>query len=88
MAARTGTVRPGSILRPPAAADFLARAPYARIGVAVALVGVMVAMAAFIGSIANSTLVTDGTPDTGAISANNAWTFGVATAASLRGLWG
>ncbi len=81
MAVERGTVRPGSILRPPVSADFLAKATHARVGITVAVIGIMVAMVAFIGSIVNASLLADdGAADTTVI-ANLAWTFGVATAA-------
>ena len=79
MAVQRGVVRPGSVLRPPATADFLARATHARIGIVVAVLGLMVAMVAFIGSIVNAVLVVVGLSDT-TVLATSAWTFGVATA--------
>jgi len=80
MAVQHGIVSPGSILRPPISADFLAKATPARVGLVIALTGIMVAMVAFIGSLVNADTVADGgIADSGAL-ANNAWTFGVATA--------
>ena len=88
MAVQPGTIRPGSLLRPSVAADFLSKSTPARIGLLVAVVGIMVAMAAFVGSIVNAVLVSDdeglltgGAVRDDAILANTAWTFGVATLA-------
>ena len=77
----SGTVRPGSVLRPPVVADFLAKSSLARIGLIVALIGFMIAMVPFIGSIVNASEVASSSPDETTVAANSAWTFGVATAA-------
>ncbi len=88
MAVQQGTIRPGSLLRPSVAADFLSKSTLARIGLLLAVVGIMVAMAALGGSIVNAFLVSDdegllagGAVRDDAILANAAWTFGVATLA-------
>ncbi len=80
MAVQRGVIRPGTLLRPPATANFLSKSTPARIGVVVALVGIMVAMAQFIGSLVNAGLVASDTSSATDILANSAWTFGVATA--------
>ena len=80
MAAHRGTVQPGSIIRPPAAADWLSKATHAKVGLGLAAVGIMVAMVALIGAIVRATLIADdGSGDTTVLS-YAAWTFGVATA--------
>ena len=88
MAAQQGVVRPGTLLRPPVTADFLAKSALARVGIVVALMGIMLAMAPFVGSLVNADLVAGDAgllagagitniTDTDILS-NNAWTFGVA----------
>ena len=59
--------------------DYRSKSSPARIGVVVAVVGIMVAMAAFIGSLVNANLVATNGSETDILT-NNAWTFGVATA--------
>ncbi len=80
MAAQRGIVQPGSIIRPPVAADWLSKATHAKVGLGLAVVGIMVAMVALIGAIVRATLIADdGSGDTTVLS-YAAWTFGVATA--------
>ena len=80
MAAQRGIVQPGSIIRPPVAADWLSKATHAKVGLGLAAVGIMVAMVALIGAIVRATLIADdGSGDTTVLS-YAAWTFGVATA--------
>ena len=80
MATQRGAIQPGSLIRPPVTADFLAKATYAKVGLTVAVIGIIVAMAALIGSIVNAaTIADDGSGDT-TVLAFNAWTFGVSTA--------
>ena len=88
MAVQQGIIRPGSFIRPAVAADFLSKSTPARVGLIVAVVGIMVAMAAFGGSIVNAVLVSDdngmlagGAAADDAILVNAAWTFGITTAA-------
>lgn len=78
--ALNGLVRPGTLIRPRSEADHLARSTVRRIGLAVGVVGLMVAMVAFIGSLVTAALVADGDHER-SILANSAWTFGVSTAA-------
>jgi hypothetical protein len=80
MAAQQGILSPGTLLRPQATADFLAKSTPARIGLVLAILGFMLAMVPFIGSAFNANLVADATPDEGSIAANGIWTFGLATA--------
>lgn len=80
MAVQGGTVRPGSLLRPPVAADFLAKATHARIGITLAAIGIMIAMISFIGSIVNAANIADDGAGSTTVAAYNAWTFGVSTA--------
>ena len=80
MAAQRGTVQPGSIIRPPAGADWLSKPTHAKVGLGLAAVGIMVAVIALIGAIVKATLIADdGSGDTTVLS-YDAWTFGVATA--------
>ena len=80
MAAQRGIVQPGSIIRPPVAADWLSKATHAKVGLGLAVVGITVAMVALIGAIVRATLIADdGSGDTTVLS-YAAWTFGVATA--------
>ena len=80
MAVHGGTVRPGSILRRPVSASFVAKATHAKVGLGFAAAGIMVAMVALVGAIIRSSLIADdGTGDTTVLSLT-AWTFGVATA--------
>ncbi len=51
MAAQRGIVQPGSIIRPPVAVDWLSKATHAKVGLGLAVVGIMVAMVALIGAI-------------------------------------
>ena len=43
MAAKTGMIQPGSIIRPPATADWLSKAGHARAGLGFAAASIMVA---------------------------------------------
>ncbi len=80
MAVQRGIVQPGSIIRPPAEADWLSKATHAKVGLGLAAVGIMVAMVALIGAIVKATFIADdGSGDTTVLS-YDAWTFGVATA--------
>ena len=80
MAANRGLVQPGSIIRPPAAADWLAKAKRAKVGLGLAAAGIMIAMIALVGAIIRASLIADdGSGDTTVLSLT-AWTFGVATA--------
>ncbi|MCH8346446.1 MAG: hypothetical protein IIC87_05895 [Chloroflexi bacterium] len=80
MVVHRGIVRPGSIVRPPAAADWLSKPTQAKVGLGLAAVGIMVAMIALIGAIVRATLIAaDGSGDTTVLS-YTAWTFGVSTA--------
>ena len=80
MAANRGLVQPGTIIRPPATADWLSKSTHAKVGLGLAAVGIMVAMVALIGAIVRATLIADdGSGDTTVLS-YAAWTFGVATA--------
>lgn len=80
MTTQSGIVQPSSILRPAARADHTSKAPHAKIGLTVAVVGLMVAMAAFIGSLVAAALVAES--DERTIMAYRGWTFGVSTAAT------
>ncbi len=80
MAVQGGTVRPGSVLRPPMAADFLAKATHARIGIVLAAIGIMVAMVSFIRSTVNAANIADDGAGGTTVAAYNAWTFGISTA--------
>ena len=73
-----GIIRPSGVLRPSATVDYRSKSSPVRIGVVVAVVGIMVAMAAFIGSLVNANLVATNGSETDILT-NNAWTFGVAT---------
>lgn len=75
-----GLVRPGSLIRPKSEADHFATSAARRIGLVVGGAGLMVAMAAFIGSLVTAALVADG-DNQRSVLANSAWTFGVSTAA-------
>ena len=44
MAAHRGMVQPGSIIRPPAAADWLSKVAHAKVGLALAAVGITVVL--------------------------------------------
>ena len=80
MAVQRGIVQPGSLIRPPATADWLGKATHSRVGLGLAFVGIMVAMVAVAGAIVRATLIADdGVGDTTVLSLS-AWTFGVATA--------
>ena len=80
MAVQRGIVQPGSIIRPPAAADWLAKAKRAKVGLGLAAAGIMIAMIALVGAIVRASLIADdGSGDTTVLSLT-AWTFGVATA--------
>ena len=80
VATSRGNVRPRTVLRPSTTADYHSKSSPARVGVVLAVVGIMVAMAALAGSVINANLVaTDSS--TIDILENAAWTFGVATAA-------
>ena len=80
MAANRGLVQPGTIIRPPATADWLLKSKRAKVGLGLAAVGIMVAMIALIGAIVRASLIADdGSGDTTVLSLT-AWTFGVATA--------
>ncbi len=79
MAVQRGIVQPGTMIRPPAAADWLSTSTHAKVGLGLAAVGIMVAMIALIGAIVKATLIADdGTGDATVLS-YDAWTFGVAT---------
>ena len=82
MAVQQGVIKPGSLIRPAAAAasDFLAKSSLARIGLIIAVVGIMVAMAVFIYSIVNAVLVNDDGVTDDAVLANGALIFGIGTA--------
>ena len=82
MAVQGGVLQPGSFIRPAtaAASDFLAKSSPARIGLIVAVMGIMVAMAVFIYSIVNATLVSDDGLKDDAVLANGALIFGIGTA--------
>jgi hypothetical protein len=80
MALHGGTVQPGSLLRPPTTADFLAKATHARVGITVAAVGIMIAMISFIGSIVNAYEIGQNGAGGTTVAAFNAWTFGLSTA--------
>jgi hypothetical protein len=81
MAVQGGTVKPGSVLRPPIAADFLAKATHAQVGIALAVIGIVIAMVSFIGSIVNGINIADDGVASTTVAAFNAWTFGISTAA-------
>ena len=82
MAVQQGVLQPGSLIRPAAAAaaDFLAKSKPARIGLVLAVMGIMVAMAVFIYSIVNAVLVNDDGLTDDAVLANGALIFGIGTA--------
>ena len=80
MAVQRGIVQPGSIIRPPAAAEWLTKAKRATVGLGLAVAGIMIAMIALVGAIIRASLIADdGSGDTTVLSLT-AWTFGVATA--------
>ena len=79
MAANRGLVQPGTIIRPPATADWLAKAKRAKVGLGLAVAGIMIAMIALIGAIIRASSIADGSGDT-TVQPLTAWTFGVATA--------
>ena len=71
------SISPDSVLRPPASADFRIRSPQLKVGLSLVVIGLGVAMVAFVSSIVQA--ARDGSDASIAIQA--AWTFGVATAA-------
>ena len=81
MAVQQGVLQPGSIIRPTAAAasDFLAKSSPARIGLIIAVMGIMVAMAVFIYSIINAVVVNDDGLKDDTVLANGALIFGIGT---------
>ena len=81
MAVQSGVIKPGSLIRPApaAAADFLAKSSPARVGLIIAVMGIMVAMAVFIYSIVNTVVVNDDGLKDDAALANGALIFGIGT---------
>ena len=67
-------VSPGTMIRPPVTADYLSRSSQRKAGLYLVVLGLMIAMVAFISSIVQA-------GSDGSIVAQAAWTFGVATAA-------
>ena len=80
MAANRGLVQPGTIIRPPATADWLSKSTRAKVGLGLAAVGIMIAMIALIGAIVRASLIADDGPGDTTVLSLTAWTFGVATA--------
>ena len=80
MAANRGLVQPGSIIRPPATADWLAKAKRAKVGLGLAAAGIMIAMIALVGAIIRASLIADDGSGVTTVLSLTAWTFGVATA--------
>lgn len=80
MATKTAYISPGSVLRPQATADYRSRPTHTRVGVITAVMGIMVAMVAFAGSLFTANQVANDGGEV-PILADNAWTFGVATVA-------
>ena len=81
MVAQRGIIQPGGLIRPPIAADWLGKPTHSKVGLGVALVGIMVAMVALVGAIVRATLIADDGPGDTTVLSLTAWTFGVATLA-------
>lgn len=70
----------GTLIRPPVTADYRSKSSLRSIGFAVGVVGIMVAMVAFISSLILANFVAGDGAESG-IKTQDAWTFGVASAA-------
>ena len=73
-------VSAGTLIRPPVTADYRSRSSLRSIGFAAGVVGILVAMVAFISSLILANFVAGDGTETG-IKTQDAWTFGVASAA-------
>lgn len=74
------TFHAGSLIRPASGVDFRGKSSLRSVGLTLAVIGLMAAMVAFISSLAMAKTLVIGGP-AGSLAAQDAWTFGLSTAA-------